>query len=82
MDDNKLQQIADKLYEHELVHESTAYTARGDIELEVLIPNPAWGLPTELHDAIRAQPVHIDDFSHINRHPDGCKLRLYLCPGE
>jgi len=74
-----LEHTADSLIECDNVTDARAYIGRGDVEIRVSIPNAGWGLPSEVHDAIRGSELHIDDLSHISH--DGT-VRLYLQPSE
>jgi hypothetical protein len=68
--------IAEELSEETRVIETQVYYARGDVEVDVNLPNPMWGLPASVHDALRGCGGHIDDFSHVDKE----YIRLYIKP--
>jgi hypothetical protein len=68
--------IAERLNEESRVIDTQVYYARGDVEVDVQLPNPTWGLPASVHDALRGCDGHIDDFSHVDQE----YVRLYIKP--
>lgn len=39
----------------------------GEVEAEIIMPNPAWGLPGDIEDLMIAYGVIIKDFSHVSK---------------
>lgn len=73
-----LDHIADAIVEEQHAGPARVFSGRGDVEVEVEIPNTGWGLPSGVHDRIRELDAKIDDFSHID--PHNGTIRIYLVP--
>lgn len=62
--DDDLKDFADQLTD-----ERSVQSMRGtgdELQVELVLPNPSWGLPGEIRDAMTAIEIVIGDFSHVS----------------